>query len=82
MECIRTYLNSLPVAQQEKFAADCGTTLGYLRKALSTGEDIRESVVINMERESKGAIPCEKVRPDVDWAVLRGKPRPRASSRA
>jgi DNA-binding transcriptional regulator YdaS (Cro superfamily) len=82
MECIRTYLNSLPVAKQEQFASRCGTTLGYLRKALSTGEDIRESVVINMERESKGAIRCEEVRTDVDWAVLRGKPRARVNSRA
>ncbi len=27
---------------------------------------------IVLERESRGAIACEELRPDVDWAYLRG----------
>ena len=78
MECIREYLNQLPVIEQERFAVKCGTTLGYLRKAISKGQALGENIVINMERESGRKIRCEQVRPDVDWAFIRGTRRGRA----
>jgi DNA-binding transcriptional regulator YdaS (Cro superfamily) len=77
MECIRTYLNKLPLDQQERFASRCGTTVGYLRKAVSAEQRIGEDIAINMERESGGEIRCEAVRPDVDWAYIRGTRRAR-----
>jgi len=72
MEVLRTYINDLPVQDQALFAVRCGTTIGYLRKALSVGARIGESICINIERESLGAVRCEDLRPDVDWAYLRG----------
>ena len=79
-EVLRTYLNSLPVDEQLAYAERSGTTLGYLRKALSTKERIAESTAIALDRESSGAVPVESVRPDVDWAYLR-KPLKKVSSR-
>ena len=29
----------------------------------------------SIERATNGAVTCEELRPDVDWAVLRGKKR-------
>ncbi|CAM3839189.1 transcriptional regulator [Castellaniella denitrificans] len=72
MDTLKTYLNSLAPPEQQDFAARCGTSLGYLRKAISTGQRIGESLCINIERESAGAVTCEELRPDVDWAYLRG----------
>jgi DNA-binding transcriptional regulator YdaS (Cro superfamily) len=72
VEILRTFLNSITRVEQEDFAFRCGTTVGYLRKAISTGERMRESLVIDMERESEGKVRCEPLRPDVDWAYLRG----------
>ena len=72
MKQITAYLSTLPVAERASFAEACGTTLGYLRKAISVGQRLGESLCINLERESKGAITCEALRPDVDWAYLRG----------
>jgi DNA-binding transcriptional regulator YdaS (Cro superfamily) len=77
MDCILTYLKKLPPDQQERFAARCGTTVGYLRKAVSAEQKIGETIAINMERESDGEIRCESVRPDVDWAYIRGTRRAR-----
>lgn len=71
-EALRTYLNSLEVDEQVLYAERAGTTLGYLRKALSTKERIAESTAIALDRESNGAVPVESVRPDVDWSYLRG----------
>lgn len=71
-ESLRAYLKTLDVAEQVLYAERCGTTLGYLRKALSTKERISESTAIALDRESAGAVPVESVRPDVDWSYLRG----------
>lgn len=76
MEQLREYLNSLPVSDQEAYAARCKTSLGYLRKALSTGSRLGESLCIDLDRESGGRVKCDLLRPDVDWAYLRGDGRP------
>ncbi|MCD6674879.1 MAG: helix-turn-helix domain-containing protein [Burkholderiaceae bacterium] len=72
MDKLRAYLNGLPVADQAGFAVRCGTTIGYLRKALAIRANLGESLCIAIERESAGAVRCEDLRPDVDWAYLRG----------
>lgn len=71
MDTLRAYLNSLPNEQQADFVSRCGTSIGYLRKAISVGQKIGESLCINIERESGGVIRCEDLRPDVDWAFIR-----------
>ena len=77
MEALRTYLKTLDPTEQQEFAARCGTTIGYLRKAMSIDQQVGESIVIAIERESGGAVKCESLRPDVDWAFLRGTARQR-----
>lgn len=72
MDTLKTYLNNLAPLEQQGFAARCGTSIGYLRKAISADQRIGESLCINIERESSGAVTCEELRPDVDWAYLRG----------
>lgn len=72
MNTLRDYLNSLPPPEQVDFAARCNTSVGYLRKAISARQKLGESIVISIERESEGAVRCEDLRGDVDWAYLRG----------
>ena len=71
MDRLRAYLNSLAADAQRDFAARCGTTLGYLRKAISAGQQLGESLCINIDCESGGVVCCEDLRPDVNWAHLR-----------
>lgn len=78
MHPILQYLNGLPVPEQADFAQRCGTSLGYLRKAGSTRQRMGENLCINIERESSRAVVCEVLRPDVDWAYLRGTQSPSA----
>lgn len=72
MNVLRHYLNTLSPRAQASFAVRCQTTIGYLRKAISVGQKISERLAINIERESNGTVRCEDLRPDVDWAYLRG----------
>lgn len=72
MDKLREYLNSMMVEEQVEYAKLSGTSLGYLRKAISIRQRLGEGLCINLERESGGYIRCEELRPDVDWAFLRG----------
>ncbi|WP_250500571.1 YdaS family helix-turn-helix protein [Caballeronia sp. GAWG1-5s-s] len=72
MDKLRTYLNSMPPEKQEEFARRCGTTLGYLRKAISADQQFDVQLCINIEVESMGAVLCEDLRPRVTWSKLRG----------
>jgi len=65
------FLNSLPKDEQINFAERCDTSVGYLRKAVSAKQQIGGILCINIERESKGAVRCEDLRPDADWAFIR-----------
>lgn len=65
------YLNGLPKACRQAFVARCDTSEGYLRKAISKRQRLGESLCIAIDRESGGAVRCEDMRTDVDWAYLR-----------
>lgn len=71
MDTLRTYLNGLSVDDQAAFANRCGSTVGYLRKALSVKSQLGINLCIEIERESGGAVRCEDLRPDIDWGYLR-----------
>lgn len=83
MEALREYLKGLPsVEEREAFAVRCGTTLGYLRKAISVEQQLSAELVIAIERESDGIVRCERLRPDIDWKSLRNNRAPVRTSSA
>lgn len=65
MESLRRYLNSIPVAEQTDFALRAGTTIGYLRKALSVGVRFDGALARKLDEESAGAVDRHDLRPDV-----------------
>ncbi|GAA0492409.1 hypothetical protein [Pigmentiphaga daeguensis] len=64
---LRDFLNSMPVHEQEDFAARCGKSLGYLRLVAYGHRRCRESLAINIDRESGSTVRLQDLRPDVDW---------------
>lgn len=71
MNELLAYLKQFSPDQQAEFCHRCGTSIGYIRKAASVGQKLREGLCINIERESNKAVLCESLRPDVDWAYIR-----------
>jgi len=65
MDTLRTYLNTLTTEQQAAFAERCRTSIGYLRKAISTGQRLGEQLALDIERESGGAVPLLSLRADL-----------------
>lgn len=72
MKALTAYLNRMSRQEQSDFARRCETSVGYLRKAVSKGQLLGEKLCISIDRESKGAVPCEALREDVDWGYIRG----------
>ena len=76
MNKLRDYLNSLTPAEQKAFARRCGTTLAYLRKAISVKScRLGEAICMAIEAETAGEIRVESLRPDLThrWQFLRGR---------
>lgn len=71
MEKLLRFLNSLPKGPRAEFIRACGTSEAYLRKAVSVRQKIGADLCILIDRESRGQVTCEDLRPDVDWAYLR-----------
>lgn len=79
---MRHYINNLSTEEQSGFAERCGTTIGYLRKAISLRQRFSDGLAIAIERESNRAVLCEDLRPDIDWAFIRGTSSPSAQKAA
>lgn len=65
METLRAYLSTLPPPEQAAYAKRCGTTIGYLRKALSKKQRFDGALVRRLDEESNGAVPRTDLRPDI-----------------
>jgi DNA-binding transcriptional regulator YdaS (Cro superfamily) len=71
MDKLLRFLNARSKDERASFAAACGTSEGYLRKAISRGQRLGGELCIAIERESAGEIACEDIDPKTDWAFLR-----------
>lgn len=69
---LKTYLLSIPMPERARLARACGTSYAHLRNVAYGSKRCAESLAINIDRETDGAVRCEGLRPDVDWAYLRG----------
>ena len=70
MSTLKAFLMRHTVAQREDFAKRCGTTWPFLRNVAYGYRTAGEKLCIEIDRESGGAVPCESLRPDVDWGYL------------
>ena len=65
MDTLRAHLSTLIPADQAAYAARCGTTIGYLRKALSKGQRFDGGLVRLLHVESGGLVSLTELRPDI-----------------
>lgn len=66
MDKLLKFLNGLSKDAREAFAASCGTSVGYLRKAVSSGQLLNATTCVRIEQGSCGQITRQELRPD-DW---------------
>ena len=68
MDKLIAYLNSLDKPGRADFAARCGTSEGYMRKARSAKQKFRCELCVAIERESGGSVTRKDLRDD--WAAV------------
>lgn len=68
---LKDYIAELSGDERTKFAAACESTVGHLKNVSYGYRPCAEKLAIAIERETKGGVRCEDLRPDVDWAFLR-----------
>lgn len=65
MESLRAYLSQIDPTAQADYARRAGTTIGYLRKALSKQQRFDGALVRRLDEESHGAVRRSDLRPDI-----------------
>lgn len=65
MDTLRTYLATLTPIDQADYAKRAGTSIGYLRKALSIGQRFDGALARRLDEESGGQVSRSELRPDV-----------------
>lgn len=73
MQTLRDYLSTLNPDAQADYARRSGTTIGYLRKALSKGQKFDGALARRLDEESGGAVCRATLRPDI-WPADEDKP--------
>ena len=69
MENLRAYLNAMAPDEQAEFARLCGTTIRYLRKAISLRIRLGPLFCVGIERETCALVTRKHLRPD-DWHLI------------
>jgi len=80
MDTFRTYFKALTKDEREQLAAQVGTSAAYLWQIAYKQRRCNESMAIEIEKASKGAVRVEDLRPDVDWAYIRSSAQSIADS--
>lgn len=68
---LKTYLSNLQRGGISKLANALGISSSYLSQLSSGLAPISLERCIEIEKATGGAVRCEELRPDVDWAYLR-----------
>lgn len=68
---LKTYLSNLERGGLSKLAALLDISPSYLSQLSSGSAPVSEKRCIEIEKATGGAVRCEDLRPDVDWAYLR-----------
>lgn len=69
---LKTYIHHLDADALEQFARSVDSSVGHLRNISSGQRQAGEALCIAIDKATRGGVACEELRPDVDWAYLRG----------
>lgn len=84
MDKLLQYLNSLSKTARAAFCDACGTSEGYLRKAVSAKQLLAVPTCVRIENETGGRVGRKDLRPDdweANWPELALKSPPKITAR-
>ena len=69
MNTLHGYLKKLSKNEQAEFAVACGTTIGYLRKAIFKKQNLGPKICVAIENNSGGEVTRKSLYP-YDWHLI------------
>lgn len=74
MKKLIDHLTGLPPSERDALAARAGTTVGYIRKAYYSGQELSPKTCVAIEQETAGAVTRQDLRADWQaiWPELKG----------
>lgn len=69
MKTLNAFMAGLTPLEKKEFAINCGTTINYLRKVMSTGKPIGPELCAQIELHSGGAVTRKSLRPE-NWQKI------------
>lgn len=70
---LREYFVSAQRGERNRLAAALGTSPVYLSQIATGFRAAGTELAARIEAETDGVVRAEELRPDIDWAVIRGK---------
>lgn len=71
---LHAYIKGLDKVALEGLAGRCKTSVGQIKQVAYGNRRASAGLAVCIERETKAAVTCETLRPDIDWQYLRRKP--------
>jgi DNA-binding transcriptional regulator YdaS (Cro superfamily) len=73
-----SFIRTLKPEQLAQLAAGCGTSVGQIKQVAYGHRRASAQLAISIDSCTSGAVPCEALRPDIDWQYLRDSALPGA----
>lgn len=70
------YIKILDSLGVEDLAKRCGTSAGQIRQVAYGNRRANAQLAIAIDKATSGRVPCEDLRPDIDWQYLRDSVAP------
>lgn len=73
---LHEYLKPMTRDEIQALAERCKTSAGQLKQVAYGNRRPSAALSIDLDRETQGAVTCEELRPDLDWAHVRLSTKP------
>jgi DNA-binding transcriptional regulator YdaS (Cro superfamily) len=70
---LKPFLQTMSLVERKAFAEACKTGASHLHNISYEYRPCSPELAIEIERQSNGAVSCEEVCPEFDWAYTRAR---------
>ncbi len=70
---LRSFFLGLDKDEREKFAKKCNTTTGFITQIYLGNSPCRETLAIEIDKNSNGLVRCDDLCPQTDFNYLRNQ---------
>lgn len=73
MDNLKNYFLNLSGDEREAFAANCNTSVAYIKQIYQGHRQCSASLAIEIDKNSNGLVKCDELCPSTDFDYLRSQ---------